>query len=298
MSGSVDRRDSAQPGSIAVLCREFQDRQDSGQTPAIEEYLSRVGADEQPSLLVELVVLDLDARRRAGEQPALDEYVRRFPEHGALLRDRLSPGFDSADPSMGSTVSRAYAGTAGSILLRQHAELQPKSTLGRYELIERLGRGAFGEVWKARDPGLSRLVAIKTLRSDCTFPEAAVRSFLVEGQRLAQLRHTGIVCVYDVGVEAGRVYIVSEPVDGDAGDLAEHETVLPPAEAAAFVAQVADAALAPAGSCRDAAEHSAGPERSPAAGGLRPGDYGGGPAERTGGGGGDAGVHVAGAVSG
>ena len=88
----------------------------------------------------------------------------------------------------------------------------PKS-LGRYEVRGLLGRGGFGAVYAGFDSKLNRQVAIKVphIRDDVADVEEA---FLQEAQRLAQLRHHGIVAVHDVGVEAGRCYIVSEYLEG------------------------------------------------------------------------------------
>lgn len=241
MAGSIDSRGSDRQGSVAIVCHEFRAAQESGESPSIEQYLSRVSVDERSSLLVELVVLDLEGRRRAGEHPSLAQYVSRFPQYADLLRERLSHGLDSADPSLGSTVAQTL-GTKSTALPPQKTPLSAGATLGRYQLVEQLGRGAFGEVWRAQDPGLKRTVAIKTLRSDCHFPDSVVHAFLVEGQRLAQLRHPAIVGVHDVGAEDGRVYIVSELVDGETLSQKLNRVSGPwsSAQAIELVAQIAD----------------------------------------------------------
>lgn len=114
----------------------------------------------------------------------------------------------------------------------------PKS-LGRYRLEQRIGAGGFGEVWKAYDPHLARYVAIKIPRSDRAAPRD-MDAFLAEAQKVASLRHPGIVPVFDVGQSEGRWFIVSEFVDGT--DLAQMlESRQPsPEEAARLIAEVAD----------------------------------------------------------
>ena len=103
----------------------------------------------------------------------------------------------------------------------QQAEV-PKS-LGRYDVRGLLGSGGFGSVYIGFDPKLNREVAIKVphIREDVDNVEEA---FLQEAQRLAQLRHHGIVAIHDVGVEGGRCYIVSDYLEGQGLDAWLRET--------------------------------------------------------------------------
>jgi predicted ATPase len=84
---------------------------------------------------------------------------------------------------------------------------------GRYWVKGWLGKGGFGAVYLAHDPQLDRDVAIKAPRLGCLSSDTA-EAFLREASQLARLRHPGIVTVYDVGVDAGRAYIVSDYLSG------------------------------------------------------------------------------------
>lgn len=86
-------------------------------------------------------------------------------------------------------------------------------TIAHFELLEEVGRGAFGTVWKARDTSLDRVVAIKIPRKDQLTREEA-EHFLREARAAAQLRHPNIVSVHEVGREDDRVYMVSDLVRG------------------------------------------------------------------------------------
>lgn len=86
--------------------------------------------------------------------------------------------------------------------------------LGDFELIERIGDGGMGIVFKARQHGLDRFVALKTLRPVWTIDEAAVRRFHDEAKRIAALEHPGIATVHLVGVQNGIHFIAMEFVDG------------------------------------------------------------------------------------
>lgn len=90
--------------------------------------------------------------------------------------------------------------------------------VGRFELIELLGSGSFGDVWLARDPELARLVAIKLPRKE-QLDRADIERFLREARAAAQLKHPNIVSVHEVGKEGDTVYIVSDLIRGP--DLAD-----------------------------------------------------------------------------
>jgi eukaryotic-like serine/threonine-protein kinase len=114
--------------------------------------------------------------------------------------------------------------------------------LGRYRVTARLGAGAFGVVYKAHDDDLERDVAVKVPHRHRIATAADVEAYLAEARMLATLDHPGIVPVHDVGRTAdGLCYVVSKFVAGQ--DLRTRlATARPPcAEAAALVAQVAEA---------------------------------------------------------
>ncbi len=118
------------------------------------------------------------------------------------------------------------------------ADFGLSETLGRYFLETLLGTGGFGQVWKAFDPQLKRHVALKIPRRDKL---AAPEHFLAEAQKVARLRHPGIVPVHDVGSQDGVFYIVSEFIEG--GSLADQLAKGTPwrTETLTLIAEVADA---------------------------------------------------------
>jgi WD40 repeat protein/tRNA A-37 threonylcarbamoyl transferase component Bud32 len=113
------------------------------------------------------------------------------------------------------------------------------SRMGRFELIERLGIGGFGSVWKARDKQLDRTVAIKIPRQALTGDEQ--EKFFREARAAAQLRHPSIVSVHEVGRDGDSVYIVSDFVRGvTLGDWLTGQQ-LTSREAVELCAKIADA---------------------------------------------------------
>lgn len=118
--------------------------------------------------------------------------------------------------------------------------------LGRYELLEELGRGAMGVVYKARDPQLHRLVAIKVLLpvERARIPETEQRRerFRREARAAGTLAHSNIVAVHDVGEEAGREFLVMEFIEGQSlDDLLRERRSLPLDQVAVLIEQVAQA---------------------------------------------------------
>jgi tetratricopeptide (TPR) repeat protein len=89
----------------------------------------------------------------------------------------------------------------------------PIRHVGHFDLVEQIGVGAFGSVWKARDTELDRLVAVKIPRKSQLDPNE-IEQFLREARAAAQLHHPNIVSVHEVGRDADTVYIVSDLVQG------------------------------------------------------------------------------------
>lgn len=88
---------------------------------------------------------------------------------------------------------------------------------GRYRALERLGAGAMGVVWRAHDPAIDRIAAIKVMRTEMLEPEARaayLERFRTEVRAAGRCAHPAIVSVYDFAEEAGQPYIVMEFVEG------------------------------------------------------------------------------------
>jgi eukaryotic-like serine/threonine-protein kinase len=86
--------------------------------------------------------------------------------------------------------------------------------IGRYEVIERIGRGAMGVVYRARDEAMNREVALKVLMADFEDdPEVRTR-FLREAEAAASLSHPNIITIFDVGEDSDRFFIVMELLRG------------------------------------------------------------------------------------
>lgn len=221
---------------VDVLCDAFESSYRSGERPQIEDYLSTSIPDDQATLLSELVPLDVEYRQAQGESPTPLEYEARFPGHIDVVRRAFPNEPESLHRSLDSTVVDHRVGVALSSLPAAPTKL------GRYRLMSVIGRGSFGEVWRAHDPDLDRDVALKTLRSDRQYTADALRRFLDEGRKLARLQHPGVVRVHDVGHDSDRCFIVSELIAGETLDRRlEREGKLPWQAAVELAADVAEA---------------------------------------------------------
>ena len=90
----------------------------------------------------------------------------------------------------------------------------PAKRLGRYELLDRLGKGGMGVVYRARDTRLDRPVAVKMLLGDLEGDNETRERFLREARAAGELSHRNIIRIYDFGEEGGRAFIVMELLEG------------------------------------------------------------------------------------
>jgi Tol biopolymer transport system component len=93
--------------------------------------------------------------------------------------------------------------------------LSAGAKLGNFEIVELLGRGGMGEVWRARDPRLKREVAVKVLPAGLGSDPDRIARFEREARAASALNHPNIVAVYDIGRDNGTYWIASELVRGD-----------------------------------------------------------------------------------
>jgi len=120
-------------------------------------------------------------------------------------------------------------------------QLDPGARLGPYEVVERVGAGGMGEVYRARDTRLPRNVAIKVLRAELTGDSTLRMRLEREARSLAALNHPHICTLHDIGHENGRDYLVFEFCEGQT--LAERidRGALPIGQVLRFGIEIADA---------------------------------------------------------
>jgi serine/threonine protein kinase len=117
---------------------------------------------------------------------------------------------------------------------------QPQQKIGKYEVLARVGKGAMGEVFKAKDPVLNRFVAIKIISANLVSDDQFRRRFLQEARSAAQLNHRHIVTVYEFNEEP-QVFMVMEFLEGsDLRDAIQRKTPLRIEEKLGILEQVSE----------------------------------------------------------
>jgi serine/threonine protein kinase/tetratricopeptide (TPR) repeat protein len=247
-------------GRLEQVIEQFEEAWHSGHRPAMDEYL-KAGDIEPRRLLVELAHADLECRLKAGEPARVEAYFERYAELAAdqqvalgliateyNVRRRREPALDVEEylqrfPQYRGDLPERLRGPhqKGERAPRLEIPAPAPARLGQFELLEVVGQGAFGTVYRARDVELNRIVAVKVPRGDRSLAPADMDRFVREARNAAQLSHPGVVPVYEVGHDAAVPYIVSAYVEGVT--LAQTLTGrrLDFRQAAEVVAQVAEA---------------------------------------------------------
>jgi hypothetical protein len=183
---------------------------------------------------------------------ALDFERKRMPKKAMRVYEHiLTAGkFRDVRERLESLVNRAsselQAGLRGSdSTLVPAGEGGVAPTLGRYEVLKEIGRGAMGTVYLARDPRINREVALKTIALDHVDEGEAAevkKRFFQEALAAGKLSHPHIMTIYDVGEEHDLAYMAMELLEGK--DLSEHtarDNLLSPKEALKAASSVAQA---------------------------------------------------------
>jgi WD40 repeat protein len=257
---------------VDALCDEFEAALGRGGGVELAPYLDRADPAARACLLRELAYLVLERLQSAGASDADGELLAANPG----LRDELAEalgelggGATVSTPGRGRLRNRqalvvrcphcrgaldlvADASLIGIScphcsgrfsLVSEGEETRDAATVTRlahFELIERLGMGEFGAVWKARDTLLDRTVALKIPRREQLDP-VTMEKFMREARAAAQLRHPNIVSTYEVGREGDVLYIVNECIHGVSLLELMVDRRLTIAAAVALVIKVADA---------------------------------------------------------
>ena len=158
----------------------------------------------------ELLVQFAEGRLDDASRSSIDRHVDGCSACRVVLA-ALQSQPSTGDLSLGNTLASPVSGARST----PGARLTAGDRLGRYEVDGFLGAGAMGEVSLARDPALSRKVALKVLRVEKGRDTPALRARLVrEAQAMARLSHPNVVAVYEVGDEGGQVFAAMEFIDG------------------------------------------------------------------------------------
>jgi serine/threonine-protein kinase len=178
---------------------------------------------------IETVVSFLDALRDSqllsGERLAQleSEAPDKFEQPKALAKELITRGWLTLFQAR-----QIFVGRGGEL------------TLGPYRLLEKLGEGGMGQVYKAMHVAMHRVVALKVIRSEMVAEPRALKRFRREVQAAAQLSHPNIVTVFDAAEIGSTCFLAMEYIDGaDLTDLAHQRGPLPVEAACDYIRQAA-----------------------------------------------------------
>jgi WD40 repeat protein len=255
---------------IDQICDEFEREWQTGHPPDLYSWVTRGRSEYLPQLVHELVRIDIEYRTKHGlTEISLQEYSRNFAQSLQLmtgyLRERTAVAGStnewpprqeisdklSADTENAEATQRLLGPITGSDspfpefflslpLLSDSETSRFPFDFGRFVVLRELGRGGMGIVYEARQKDLGRLVALKTI-SVSAATEEGLRRFQHEAEAAAQLKHPGIVQVYEVGQVAGQPWISMELISGPTLSQLVRQQPLNTRQAAEFIIRICEA---------------------------------------------------------
>jgi eukaryotic-like serine/threonine-protein kinase len=194
---------------IDHTCDRFEAAWKTGQRPDPAEFLGAAAGPVRAALLHQLLLLDWEYRRLAADDPCAADYHTRFPGDTAVVADVSR---EMAAPAEQSAARPRDSGPADHPAERG----RPAAGADRYELVEEVGSGGIGVVYRSRDGLLGRELAVKVLRESYRDNPDVRHRFIEEARVGSQLQHPAIVPVYDLGwLPDHRPYFTMRLVEGE-----------------------------------------------------------------------------------
>ncbi|MDQ7011343.1 MAG: serine/threonine-protein kinase [Mariprofundaceae bacterium] len=185
------------------------------------------------------LALDFERKRQFNKATSVYEYMSEYNPSYKDLQARLERVKNAGETMI---FGASTTGGMSSLLVTGGA----KPTLGRYEIVKELGKGAMGTVYLGRDPKINRQVAIKTMALSQEFEadelEGVKERFFREAETAGRLNHPNIVTIFDAGEEHDLAYIAMEFLSGtDLSRYTKEGKLFPPAAVLKIAGKVAEA---------------------------------------------------------
>jgi serine/threonine protein kinase len=199
-----------------------------------------MSTDQTAIFSVDELIARWQKARQAGLLVSLEDLCGHDPHLVAECKKRLISWETDLLPSKETSENSLSVQTKSDP--KEQASSWPGSHIGAYQLLGPLGKGGMGEVYKARQEGLDRLVAIKVIRVRQQAHSAdTLKRFRSEAQALAKFSHPHVVQVIEVGEEKGNPYLVMEFIDGLTLQKTQQGKPLAPKIAAEIAEKLAEA---------------------------------------------------------
>ncbi len=216
--------------------------QNQGMLDMAFDKLRRVPVDDEVKDILYNLALDFERKRQFNKAASVFEYIEEHDAKFKDVKDRKAKLMQASE-TMVFGEGILGGGGGGDGLLATGTGTKP--TLGRYEILKQLGKGAMGIVYLGQDPRINRTTAIKTFRfgDDLEAEEAEKlkEKFFREAESAGTLSHPNIVTIYDAGDEQDLAYIAMEFLEGsDLEQYTKKDNLLPMRQVIDLVADVAD----------------------------------------------------------
>ncbi|MBL7037520.1 MAG: serine/threonine protein kinase [Pirellulaceae bacterium] len=233
--------------AIDKICRQFEAELKAGKGPQIEAFLGDTLEPQRSQLRAELETIQREHGQQSEQRVTLVQFIQNLVSSGVMTEDQVQTVLNDL-----STDERPETADQFAKLLHRHGHLtsfqaralyQGKTrglVLGNYVILDKLGRGGMGQVFKAQHCRMERVVALKMLPTSAMKHPEAVKRFHREAKAAAKLSHANIVRAYDADDAGGIHFLVMECVEGqDLASLVKEQGPLTVATAVDYIAQSA-----------------------------------------------------------
>lgn len=236
--------DLRSPLVVELLREKFEALWRDGHHPVIEEFLIGVAPSDRRALLAELLRIELNWRQQRLETHIPSEYFLRFGDDRDVVQEAFRafgelPMATLCQADQPTDVALPAANSFGTSI--PAPPQSPLRRVGNYEILGELARGGMGVVYRARQLGLGRIVALKMVIDRAPDDDENRRRFRREAESAGRLSHPGLVPIFEFGEHEGLLFYSMEHVEGKSLEQIVQKGPLPWVEAARLMADVAEA---------------------------------------------------------